>query len=553
MIYPEFKYVSFPIYGITKKRIIVDLSLINYPYKLPNCYRSWCRFSSDIIQYQNAHKKSIGGYEGLCYSDFFPIDIDNKDNPEKSLQSCRELVLHLKHKYDVPIKAIRIYFSGSKGLHLEIPTILFGDIEPAVNIPGIYKNIAKSFGFDDIDTKIYFQNGLWRLPNSINSKSGLYKIPLLYMDLNTLTYEQLCNKAKIPNTSVIWASYNDWTEIDGLQQLWNNSIPTTPLKKVAQQKKPKLKQKLYFPGVIESKRNDTAFRISMQLKGQGCTLNEVKDYIVNEWNPTNNPPEKNTLSLKRTVESAYSYNHYDSGSIGITKHLRNDPYYNSFDPVQKTIYVHLLKTLNEVEKPAFDKYPVKANQRIFSYRKLPAEIGIGEQRVRTVIKKLIEWGRITVKTVKDEKGMDDCSLITFLCIDLTQYLTHQKDLSKTDIQQTQQLTTTNIINKGDNNEILIKGAVELNVSIKQIAEQYAKLEEKLSKLVNNKKWLTGVKEISNYLGDGCTKVSGLLKTGQLKSYRVGKKIKVRISDADSFIMFQKPFNKLTRPQKRHDF
>lgn len=63
------------------------------------------------------------------------------------------------------------------------------------------------------------------------------------------------------------------------------------------------------------------------------------------------------------------------------------------------------------------------------------------------------------------------------------------------------------------------------------------------------KWLTGVASIAAYLGFGMTKTSELIKSERIKSYRVGKLIMVRKTDIDSFIMFEKPFNKLTRPQK----
>lgn len=62
-------------------------------------------------------------------------------------------------------------------------------------------------------------------------------------------------------------------------------------------------------------------------------------------------------------------------------------------------------------------------------------------------------------------------------------------------------------------------------------------------------WLTGITMIASYLGFGKTKTSELIKSEQLKSYRVGKKVLVRKVDVDSFIMFEKPFKKLTRPQK----
>lgn len=66
---------------------------------------------------------------------------------------------------------------------------------------------------------------------------------------------------------------------------------------------------------------------------------------------------------------------------------------------------------------------------------------------------------------------------------------------------------------------------------------------------SDNQWLTGIPMIASYLGLGKTKTSDLLKSEQLKSYRVEKKVMVRKSDLDSFIMFEKPFNKLTRPQK----
>ena len=66
---------------------------------------------------------------------------------------------------------------------------------------------------------------------------------------------------------------------------------------------------------------------------------------------------------------------------------------------------------------------------------------------------------------------------------------------------------------------------------------------------SDRQWLTGIAMIASYLGFGKTKTSELIKSEQLKSYRVGKKVMVRKSDVDSFIMFEKPFHKLTRPQK----
>ena len=69
------------------------------------------------------------------------------------------------------------------------------------------------------------------------------------------------------------------------------------------------------------------------------------------------------------------------------------------------------------------------------------------------------------------------------------------------------------------------------------------------KPISDKRWLTGVASIAAYLGFGVTKTSELIKSERIKSYRVGRLIMVRKTDVDSFIMFERPYNKLTRPQK----
>lgn len=66
---------------------------------------------------------------------------------------------------------------------------------------------------------------------------------------------------------------------------------------------------------------------------------------------------------------------------------------------------------------------------------------------------------------------------------------------------------------------------------------------------SDNRWLTGVAMIASYLGFGMTKTYELIKSERIKSYRVGRLIMARKVDVDSFIMYEKPYNKLTRPQK----
>lgn len=82
-----------------------------------------------------------------------------------------------------------------------------------------------------------------------------------------------------------------------------------------------------------------------------------------------------------------------------------------------------------------------------------------------------------------------------------------------------------------------------------LVQKLERIEGILQKQLMASQWLSGISQISSYLGLGRTKTSQLLMNRNLKSYRVGKKIMVRKTDLDSFIMFRKPYTKLTRPQK----
>lgn len=549
----KYKYISVVFGNPIKLRDVILAENLIIKDSSKEGYTSWCKFTDDYLEYSKNHNKHVKGYDGKCYSDWLPIDIDNSDLKD-SLTKCREIIDSLINDYKVPVKSLKIYFSGSKGFHIEVLTLLFGDIKPSSNFPYIVKDVFKNMGLGNIDQKIYNRNALWRIPNTINKKSNLYKVPITIDELINLSIFEIKELASGTREIDVEILPTVRDSIDKLKDIWNSSTldikekyrsninNSTPQKTTFDKNK--------YPGVEKGKRNKTAFQIARELKSAGKTINEAKDYILNVWNPKNNPPENNIYALKSTIESAYSYNHYDSGSIGITRHLRTDIYYQSLKNEQKIVYIYLLTHINEVEKPVWEKYSCKPNQIITSPGCLSEKTNVTIKKVKTLLTKLKDWGRISIDVLK-EGNKDICSRITFHCIDLEHPMVYQNST----INDKKGLTDGTLLTYNNEEKVFksinkhIQVIYSLNISIQNIAEQYAKLEKKLSKLDNNKKWLTGVKEISNYLGDGCTKVSALIKTGQLKSFRVGKKIKVSISDADSFIMFEKPFNKLTRPQK----
>ena len=110
------------------------------------------------------------------------IDLDINDL-EKDYDKLRKDVLLLIRKlrtvFHLQEDNIQIFFSGSKGYHIIIPYEVFG-IEPSKDLNDRYKLIVtelKSYTITkSIDTRIYDSKRLFREPNTINTKTGLYKV-----------------------------------------------------------------------------------------------------------------------------------------------------------------------------------------------------------------------------------------------------------------------------------------------------------------------------------------------------------------------------------------
>lgn len=83
----------------------------------------------------------------------------------------------------------------------------------------------------------------------------------------------------------------------------------------------------------------------------------------------------------------------------------------------------------------------------------------------------------------------------------------------------------------------------------QIEERLERIEFLLIDHQLDSPWLKGISAVAKYLGFGKTKVNELIKSGVIKNYRSGGSVMIKKVDADAAVMFGKPYQKLTRPQK----
>ena len=166
---------------------IIDLDSVWVPNS-PEYGISWQFFTDDVQTYFNLHKNSCSGYSGNSFSPFLPIDIDNIETDPADI---------INQLYDWSVEDFNFYFSDSKGYHIEIPSSLLG-VEPCDNLPERYKYVASQLNIE-ADTSLYKRNQLYRLPNTLNSKSQLYKILLNPDDiLGGMTLQDIQQLAREP-------------------------------------------------------------------------------------------------------------------------------------------------------------------------------------------------------------------------------------------------------------------------------------------------------------------------------------------------------------------
>jgi archaellum biogenesis ATPase FlaH len=174
--------------GLWNRGLVVHAeSLIESPPTGKECYRTLYLYDNDFLEYTEKNK-SVEKFVGKHITDNIVFDFD-----AENLDAVRDDVIRfvdmLVFGYDVPLKAIRIAFSGNKGYHVSLPIELITEwVEPTEYFWLTYKTFVESMTvkFPTADTGIYNPMRLIRILNTQHGESKLYKIPI--------DYEQLCDK-----------------------------------------------------------------------------------------------------------------------------------------------------------------------------------------------------------------------------------------------------------------------------------------------------------------------------------------------------------------------
>lgn len=129
-------------------------------------------------------------YSGPMYFDW------DCDDLMDGAQSVRDMLKLLEEEFEVDTACVRLYATGGRGYHAEIPFGVFCATPQLVNagvplLPLIYKELWYELYTQDADGAIYStkRGRMWRTPNVERETAGRYKVPITRDELNAMTPE----------------------------------------------------------------------------------------------------------------------------------------------------------------------------------------------------------------------------------------------------------------------------------------------------------------------------------------------------------------------------
>lgn len=304
-------------------------------------YISLFPYDAGIINHVETNK-SVSGYSGLHYCPAIIIDIDNEDLETSRLDAV-SLIKRLNEYYLLSTDDIRIFFSGNKGFHIGLHQKIFGQLPAHKEIAQFVKKFVAelSQGIASVDLKIYEPMRIFRCTNSINDKSGLYKIPINFGELSG-SIESIRELAKTPRTDF---KYNKpSTDIQKNEKLYSllSSI------RIDEKTKNTIPDGFFTPAVVGDRNNKLFKQACMLIDKSEINIGGIIEILKSINNAGENPlQEFEIVNIVRSAQQKTNRKEKQPDEL-IIKSFGEwaDEWYDSILPEKNKITLGL---------PAFDK------------------------------------------------------------------------------------------------------------------------------------------------------------------------------------------------------
>lgn len=293
--------------GLSDRAKIVPVGEVQ-PIPVPHDrYISLFPFDQSIKEWVRTHKNDKGnptvqGHEGIHYLPYLAIDLDNKDNLEQARTGTILLIKRLFEVYELSSDDLFIYFSGNKGFHITIVDKILDCPEADRRMAEKCREFVKVLtdGVPDVDFKIYENHRLFRVDNSLNEKSGLYKYQLSLDELEKFDIEAIKKRGKVPRPDFKRnKNYNNILSNSKLVALWQKiSFSENSSKEVVYRDG-------FFSAPNEGERDNTLFAQAAMLFDKSIFDEKAVLEIIANINSNSNVPLPDR-DLRRIVLSAKS-------------------------------------------------------------------------------------------------------------------------------------------------------------------------------------------------------------------------------------------------------
>jgi hypothetical protein len=163
-------------------------------------YLSAFTFGEDFRQHLD-ESGSTKGYTGICGAPWVWWDIDRDNDLDAALTDAQRLAAGILGRYTtLGDDDLLIFYSGSKGFHVGLPTGLWNPA-PSAQFHRITRRFAEGIAEAAgvvVDRGVYDKVRAFRAPNSRHPKTGRYKRRLSYDELLGLTLDRILRLAEQP-------------------------------------------------------------------------------------------------------------------------------------------------------------------------------------------------------------------------------------------------------------------------------------------------------------------------------------------------------------------
>lgn len=169
---------------------------------------------SELVDDDSTDKLELS-YRGPLY-----FDIDIKGDLNGAIESGRRLVEMLRAK-DVKPTDIRVYCSGSKGMHVLVSPKVFSNGRAQKRLPWIYREMALALFVPGVDFQVYStgRGNSFRIAG-VQRADGAYRTPISLQELDDLTvekYAELCASPRLHYRHPAWADEKS-TQMEALYE-----------------------------------------------------------------------------------------------------------------------------------------------------------------------------------------------------------------------------------------------------------------------------------------------------------------------------------------------